>query len=151
MSDACMHFFLYRKQRAVEFKNEKLLEKTRREDERLIKDLHLREQLRQQRIVNDTQVKMRQQQLKDEIMEAKKCGDIQRLKKIIAQLEVESKNGGAAQMQSKAVTNINSPIFKKSGKAKMNILMPAKKLDSSIAQSNKVRFSEIKANIARKH
>ena len=107
-----------------------------------MKDLNLREILREQRIMNDKTVKFRQEQLKEEILEANKNGDINKLKKLINELESHSSTTNAATINA-------SPIKQSKEKNKVNIVMSPKNLDSSIVKTLRAKQTKIKANIFR--
>lgn len=130
--------------RANQFKNDQLLQKNERDDFRRMKDLNLREVLREQRIMNDKTVKFRQEQLKEEILEARKNGDINKLKKLINELESHTTTTNAATINA-------SPIkqSKDKNKNKVNIMMSPKNLDSSIVKTLRAKETKIKANIFR--
>merc|ERR1740123_2270883 len=128
-----------RQAKAIEFKNEQLMLKNQREDNRRIKDLNLKQQLRQQRMMNDTAVKLRQNELKEEIMEANKKGDVDKLNALIQELEVTS--------ESKPATVMGTPRGKKLGK--VSVTLSPQKIDSSIAKTSQINATKMKASIYR--
>ena len=140
-----------RNARAKDFKNHQLLQKNEREDLRRMKDLTLKETLRQQRMMNDTSAKLRQEQLKLEIMEANKNGDITKLKRLVNELEnnpttTTGHTINASPIKGKPNGGIEN---NKNKKGKVNIMMSPRDLDSSIVKTIKVQESKIKANIYR--
>merc|ERR1712129_64256 len=128
-----------RQAQAIQFKNEQLMLKNQREDNRRIKDLNLKQQLRQQRMMNDTAVKLRQNELKEEIMEANKKGDVDKLNALIQELEVTS--------GSKPATVMGTPRGKTLGK--VSVTLSPKKIDSSIAKTSQINATKMKASIYR--
>ena len=128
-----------RQAQATAFKNEQLMLKNQREDNRRIKDLNLKQSLRQQRMMNDTAVKLRQNALKEEIMEANKKGDVGKLNALIQEL-------GAT--DSKAESMMVTPSKKKL-KNKISVTLSPRKVDSSIAKTNQMNVCKMKANIYR--
>merc|ERR1712129_662833 len=128
-----------RQAQAIQFKNEQLMLKNQREDNRRIKDLNLKQQLRQQRMMNDTAVKLRQNELKEEIMEANKKGDVDKLNALIQELEVTSESNPA--------TVLGTPRGKKLGK--VSVTPSPKKIDSSIAKTSQINATKMKASIYR--
>lgn len=165
--------------RAKAFKNEQLMEKARREDERRIADLQLKEYLRNQRIMNDTQVKIRQTQLKEDMIEANKSGDIDKLKEFLKQVEKESEMRSKATSKQGSImtsplrsarkhkielapsnvdqngattdaTNNESQLISTKGKnKKVSIVNSAKHVDSSVVRSNHLNKTAIKASMLR--
>lgn len=136
-----------RKQRAKQFKNQQLMQKNQREDLRRLKDLNLKETLRQQRLMNDTSVKIRQQELKEEIIEANKNGDVRKLKKLVNELENNPTATTAVTVNASPMKGQNNGDRNKSGK--VNVMMSPKNLDSCIAKTIRVQESKMKASIYR--
>lgn len=131
--------------RAKDFKNQQLLAKNKREDMRRIKDMELKEALRQQRIMNDTSVKMRQEQLKEEIIDANKNGDADKLKELIQELESK-----ATVSSSKRSTTCQSPLKSaKKNVPKVHVVMSPKNVDSSLAKHSSLQENKLKADIYR--
>ena len=128
-----------RQSRAIQFKNHQMMLKNQRDDERRIKDLNLKLSLKQQRLVNETAVKLRQNQLKEDMMKANKKGDVGKLNALIQEL-------GAT--ESKSETPRATPSKKKLNN-KVAVTMSPKRVDSSISNNNRMSATKMKANIYR--
>ena len=130
-----------RKTRAKEFQAQQLAKKTEREDQRRLMDITLKKTLKQQRMMNATSVKLRRNKLKEDIMIANKNNDVEKLQKLVQELEMAPSN------ETKNPTALVSPISKKSGK--INVMMSPKRVGSSIAKSINANCTAMKASIYR--
>jgi len=129
-----------RKTRAKLFQGKQLAKKAEREDARRMKDLTVRQVLKEHRMKAGTISKLRQQALKYQIAQ---IGTKAKLQKLASELEED-----AAAKQS-GNTALGSPIAKKVMKVKL--VMSPRNVDSCIAKKIKTQSLAMKATIYREY